>query len=236
MNRLLDYLRQTDRIWRLIWLFIFAGFVALDAFFPNFFGVTFLKLLGIGLCLVYVVQKYHNDILLQLAFTATFIADLLLAVNNISLFGVFTFAMAQFIHFTRLKELKKSVFIIVCLLISTLFIIAAAINSVHSLILMGAVYAFFLVSNLLSAREWYKKARGSKKNPAFCAFAGFILFACCDLCVAGSFFSGLHALPFFFKRAFDFFAWVFYYPSQVLISNSSRLSKKVVKTKESVLQ
>lgn len=230
MKRLFTYLHQTDRIWRLIWIFIFAGFVALDAFFPNFFGVTFLKLLGIGLCLVYVVQKHYDDRLLQLAFAATFVADLLLAVNNTSLFGVFTFAMAQFVHFARLKRLSKKYFVLIGVAIA-IFFVAFAAFSVYSIVLMGAIYAFFLISNLLLAREWYKKARGEQKNPAFCAWMGFILFACCDLCVAGSFFSGLHALPFLFKRLFDFFAWVFYYPSQVLISNSSRQTKKVVSDK-----
>lgn len=227
MNRLFSYLHQTDKIWRLIWLFIFAGFVALDAFFPGFFGITFLKLLGIGLCLVYVVQKYYEDRLLQLAFCATFVADLLLAVNNTSLFGVFTFTIAQFIHFARLKRLKKKYFIAIGILITIFFVSIAALGK-YSIVMMGAVYGFFLITNLLLAREWYKTARGEKKNPAFCAWMGFIFFACCDLCVAGSFFSGLHALPFFFKRLFDFFAWVFYYPSQVLISNSSRITKKVV--------
>ena len=230
MNRLFTYFHQIDKIWRLIWIFIFAGFVALDAFFPNFFGVTFLKLLGIGLCLVYVVQKHYTDHLLQLAFCATFIADLLLAVNNTSLFGVFTFAMAQFFHFSRLKGLSRKWFVLIGSSIIIIFIFVTMLGR-YSIILMGAIYAFFLISNILLAREWYKKARGQKKNPAFCAFAGFILFACCDLCVAGSFFSGLHALPFIFKRLFDFFAWFFYYPSQVLISNSSKISKKVVTDK-----
>ena len=226
MKRLFEYIHQTDKIWRLIWIFTFAGFVTLDAFFPNFFGVTFLKLLGIGLCLLYVVQKYYNDHLLQLAFCATFVADLLLAVNNTSLFGVFTFAMAQFLHFTRLKKLPTR-FIILIGSIIMVFFIAFSTFGRYAVVLMGAVYAFFLISNILLAREWYKKARGEKKNVAFCAYAGFILFACCDLCVAGSFFSGLHALPFVFKRLFDFFAWVFYYPSQVLISNSSNQKKKL---------
>lgn len=230
MKRLFNYLHQVDRIWRLIWIITFAGFVTLDVFFPNFFGVTFLKLLGIGLCLVYVVQKYYDDHLLQLAFAATFIADLLLAVNNTSIFGVFTFSIAQFLHFSRLKKLRLKTIIIIASLITIFFIIFSAF-SLYSIVLMGAIYAFFLISNIILAREWFKLARGNKKNPAFCAYSGFILFACCDLCVAGSFFSGIHAAPFIFKRLFDFFAWVFYYPSQVLISNSSKQQKKVDITK-----
>jgi hypothetical protein len=226
MERLFNYLHKTDRIWRLIWIITFAGFVTLDIFFPNFFGVTFLKLLGIGLCLVYVVQKYYDDHLLQLAFAATFIADLLLAVNNASVFGVFTFTIAQFLHFSRLRKLRIRTVVIITFAI-TVFFIGFSAFSLYSIILMGTVYAFFLISNIILTYEWYKKARGEKKNSAFFAYAGFILFACCDLCVAGSFFSGLYALPFVFKRLFDFFAWIFYYPSQVLISNSSKLRKSV---------
>lgn len=224
MKQFFDYFHRVDRIWRAIWLFIFAGFIALDAFFPHFFGVTFLKLLGIGLCLVYVAQKYFYDKYLLLAFCFTFVADLLLAVNNTSLFGVFTFAMAQFIHFVRLKNLKKSYVIPIALIITIIFLVVSAF-SLYAIVLMGAIYAFFLIANILSALEWYKKSH--RKNPAFCALFGFILFACCDFCVACSFFSGIHVLPFVMKRLFDFSAWVFYYPSQVLISNSSRLTKKV---------
>ena len=163
MKRLFNYLHQTDKIWRMIWLITFAGFITLDLFFPNFFGVTFLKLLGIGLCLVYVVQKYYNDHLLQLAFAATFIADLFLAVNNTSIFGVFVFAVAQFLHFSRLKQLSKKVIILIALVITFVFIIFSAFGP-YSIVLMGAIYAFFLISNLILAHDWYKKSSRRKEK------------------------------------------------------------------------
>lgn len=59
-----------------------------------------------------------------------------------------------------------------------------------------------------------------------CAFIGFILFLCCDLNVMCSYFSVTGVLSSSLTRYFNFFAWVFYYPSQVLISNSSIIFSK----------
>ena len=86
---------------------------------------------------------------------------------------------------------------------------------------LGAIYGYGLLSNLYLAGRWYFARRSI---PSTCAFYGFILFVCCDLCVAISYLSGTGALPAFLQIFANYFAWVFYYPSQVLISNSSELA------------
>ena len=65
-----------------------------------------------------------------------------------------------------------------------------------------------------------------------CAFYGFVLFACCDLNVAISFLSTQGIIPLWAYVPANFFAWFFYYPSQVLISNSSVIIGKTKKTQE----
>lgn len=223
MKELFSYFKRVDKVWKGIWLFIFCGFISLDAFFPNFFGVTMLKLLGLAFCFIYVIQKYSSDKLLVVAFFLTFTADLVLAFNNVSRIGVLIFVLAQFAHFARIKPLGKNVapFAVGALLA---YIILAFAAGPYCIYLLGAIYAFFLVSNLILSYKWHKKS--PKNGSAISAFYGFSLFLCCDLCVAGSFFAHIHILPFFLKRLFDFLAWGFYYPSQVLISNSSTKKPK----------
>ena len=221
MKTLLKYYRKIDKIWRAIWFFIFFGFLSLDALFPGFFGITLLKLLGIALCVVFVLQKYNEDKLLLIAFILTFLADLLLAFNNSSLFGVFVFIMAQYTHFVRLKPLRLSIRITIAIILTAIFVISAAFG-IYTMFILGAVYAFFLFSNIYLTYRWQKTAKGSAKKPATFAFYGFLLFLCCDLCAASSFLVTIHALPFVIKRLIDFACWAFYYPSQVLISNSGK--------------
>lgn len=224
MKQLLAYFKSIDKIWRVIWIFIFCGFITLDIVAPTFFGVTLLKLLGVGICTLYVIVNFTSDHLLVTAFVLTFIADILLAINNVSLFGLFTFILAQFFHFARLKKLEKRSIIILTVAISAYFIISNLVGK-FTIYLLGAVYAFFLISNLILALKWHSSK--PKSDQALCAFYGFSMFFCCDFCVAGSFFSAISILPRVAKHTFDFLAWAFYFPSQVLLSNSSKkLSKK----------
>lgn len=225
MEQLTTYLRQTDRAWRIVWLLLFATFIMLDAFFPGFFGITLLKLLGIALCFIYVLQKYNEDRRLLIAFGLTFIADILLAFNNASPFGIFCFIEAQFFHFSRLLPLKKNSTIIISIALAVVFVFSLLLER-YAIFLLGAIYAFFLFSNIYLARKWQKSAKtASAKKSAFFAFYGFLLFAACDFCAALSFFTTLRTLPFFVKHFIDFLCWAFYYPSQVLISNSGKRTK-----------
>lgn len=221
MKNLCQYFKQLNHTWCYIWIFIFCGFLALDAFFPHFFGVTFLKILGIVLCPIYVAITYKEDRLLLLAFCFTLVADILLAFNNASLFGVFSFIMAQFTHFARLRNLKKNQFIIISIIITISFLLSVTLGFM-ALFLLGTLYAFFLVSNLIYSYNWKKHAKGKEKRSACFAFYGFLLFALCDICAASSFFCAIHAFPLLLKRLFDYLCWVFYYPSQIALSNSTK--------------
>ena len=64
---------------------------------------------------------------------------------------------------------------------------------------------------------------------------GFIAFLCCDICVALRFLALDGALPATIIPTVAFLVWVFYYPSQVLIANSSTQEpserRKIAKTK-----
>ena len=205
------------RPWLATWILIYLGFVILDAFFPGFFGITILKMLGIVLCVVYAWQKFKNDPLLIIALSFTLLADTFLAINSTSFSGVFTFCFAQFFHTSRLSKTRPS-FLIVYFTFIVLAVLAACLLKIDPLYVLGVIYAYGLLTNLYLSARWYFKEHSERSA---CAFFGFLLFLCCDTCVGLSYLSATAILPTAIHRFVDYFAWAFYYPSQVLISNSS---------------
>lgn len=230
MKHLVEYLRSIDHAWLTTWALIYVSFVLLDAFFPGFFGITILKMLGIILCVVYAWQKFRKDPLLIIALGFTLLADTILMINNVSQAGVLVFCLAQFFHTSRLKK-TRPMFFALYLSVVAILVILSAILKVDAMYLLGAIYAYGLFTNLYLTFKWCYNTHSVAST---CAFYGFVLFVCCDLCVALSYLSATSVIPLFFHRVADYFAWVFYYPSQVLISNSSttlepQKQKKVAK-------
>ncbi|MBR3233651.1 hypothetical protein IKG12_02190 [Candidatus Saccharibacteria bacterium] len=223
MKRLFSYLRDIDAAWLATWSLIFICFLTLEAFFPNFWGVATLKVVGIALCVIYACQKFREDILLIVALSFTFLADIILAVNNVSVFGVIIFCCAQLTHVARLSGMKPKVFITGILMITSVFVTLALIGA-DSMFAIAGVYGSLLFTNIFLSTKWFITKKSVAAN---CAMIGFILFFMCDLCVGISYLSVIGTLPPNFQRFANYLAWVFYYPSQVLISNSSNYSKKL---------
>jgi len=220
MKRLIKALKSIDHRLLAIWLLIFTSFASLDLVATNSLPVTIIKLFGLFLCLTYVVIFYRSDLPLVLAFTATFTADVMLAINSSSLFGIFTFIIGQLLHFIRLKgiHLKSRKIAVVAAGIAAYFIIVAAFDKL-AIYLLAIPYAVLLLLNLSLSLKWYLSSSSKKATFAFYGFAFFFL---CDICVAIAF---LAKIPFF-----DYLDWIFYYPSQVLLSISSKKVAKHFKT------
>ncbi len=222
MKDLTAYLQTVDRVWLATWILIYVSFVSLDAFFPGMLGVSILKILGIVLCLVYAWQKFRRDAQLIIALGFTLLADSILLLDNISVIGVFTFCFAQFFHFSRLKKAKPIFLISYSVLVAILIIVSYPLH-ISPIYPLAALYGITLIYNICLSWKWWHKTHST---PAACALFGFLLFFCCDSCVGISYLSVTGTLPFIISRFANFFAWVFYYPSQVLISNSSTLYHK----------
>lgn len=222
MNRLLKYLKTIDRRWLVTWLFIYVGFILLDLLFDDFVGETILKLTGIALCAVYAYQKFKKDSLLVIAMAFTMLADVILAVNNTAIIGVFTFCFAQFFHTARLQKTKPSFLAFYFAVVVIIFFVAVSLG-IDPMYAISGIYAYGIFSNFYLAIRWYSAGRSTA---SICAAVGFFLFVCCDICVALSYLGLTGVLPFIFKRIGDFSSWVFYYPAQVLISNSSDTSSR----------
>ncbi len=99
---------------------------------------------------------------------------------------------------------------------------------VPNIVLIVGLYITALLTNLLSCAYWRREQ--PRSLPANCALAGFSLFLCCDICTGISYLSFTAALPAFLYLPANFFAWFFYYPSQILVSNSTKCV--IMSTKE----
>ena len=195
---------------------------------PNFWGTTIIKYTGILINVLYAYQKFRKDHLLQIALLFTLLADTILVLDHTSPAGVFTFCLAQFFHISRLAKTSPAFFGGALFFIFTTFALGT-INNIPIMFTLGFIYATFLSANLaLSARLFFRTQKSKSVLHTRSAYAlyGFILFACCDSCVAVSYLSYTHVLPFLFYAPANYFAWIFYYPSQLLVSNSSLLPNR----------
>ncbi len=211
---------KTLRIWLTIWLIIYLLIVIIGLVAPSSDILTIIKLGGIILCFVYALRQFPRDRLLQAAMFTTCIADLILATDNTSEAGIIVFFITQIIHLVRLdgERLKDKLTIFAAIFV--IVIIADLIFRFMPLIyIVSGFYAGAILTNIYVSRRWHRQ----EPNNFHATFAmyGFILFASCDFCTAISYFSLIGVLPAFFYGIANFMAWFFYYPSQVLVSNSS---------------
>lgn len=207
-------------VWPIIWSVIYLAILILGVVAPAGDPITIIKLSGICLCLLYAVMTFPKDYLLILAMLATSISDIILALNNTSTAGVITFFAVQIIHLLRLNQTKVRAILIYLATAIALLCLNFFLHLFPMLYAVCAFYATTLILNLCSALAWFYAT--PKNLYAASAVGGFTLFLCCDLCVAVSYFALIGVLPGYCYGLANFFAWFFYYPSQILVSNSSK--------------
>ena len=207
-----------DIRWFLVWTFIYIGFLITDVIMPSFWGSSLLKYAGIFLCVVYASQKNRHDYKLILALFFTFLADTILVWTNNEIAGVFVFCFAQTMHFLRLTKLQRKYLVMFTAIISC-GVIYAGVRQDNILYAISALYALLLISNLVvSFRRFMEKKSDFHTR---CAFYGFVAFLCCDLCVGFRHLMIDGALSATLLPLIAYLVWMFYYPSQVLLANSS---------------
>lgn len=210
--------------WPAIWVWIMLANIFLGLFSPTSRLLMIIRLSGIFLCLVYTRQIFKKDLLLQLALLVTFLADIILAVNNIAEGGIVCFLIAQIIHAIRLNGRQLKTPIIVFSTLAFIFILANLfLQIVPNMYIICTFYVTALVANLIISWRWHV-AEPNNLRATF-AMLGFLLFICCDICTGMSYLSLSAAFPAFLYAPANFFAWFFYYPSQILVSNSSKCAK-----------
>ncbi len=203
--------------WEVAFVVIYSGFLILDLAYPHFFGTTILKLAGILACFVHAAVNFTKNKILVVALGLTFLADLVLAKNNSSTVGIVIFSFAQLFHLARLKSWEIRT-IAKYALIMFAILVAGLLLELEMTVIAVVVYAGILLANVLTSINLFRKV---PIRPVLYICCGFILFLACDCCAAASYLSLIGLVPAAIYEVANFLAWVFYYPSQVFISNSS---------------
>ena len=199
---------------------LYTAFLYLDLFVPGAGWDVPLKYLSILLCLIFVLRagRGRDGALMKTALGLTLLADLfLLVLDRWYPAGVACFCGAQLLYLARIaaacgKALPLRLALRV-LLTSAALAAAGLLGALDGLTALSLFYFSQLIGNAVESLLL---------RPGYPGFgAGLLLFACCDLCV------GLQNLSAWFPAAagplVDFARvgmWLFYLPSQVLISLS----------------
>jgi len=218
--------------WPAIWVWIYLTNIVLGLADPSSTTLMVIRVGGIFLCLAYTLKQFPKDHLLHLALLATSIADVFLAANNTAEAGILIFLIAQVLHLARLDGGKRArIPLIIFCIIGVLTLIGNLyFQDAQIIYIICGFYLATILMNIYFSYQWY--IRNPESPRAFMSLAGFILFLCCDICTAISYLSLNHMFVSFFYAPANYLAWLFYYPSQILVSNSS----KCAKTRKSVLK
>ncbi|MBR1939414.1 hypothetical protein IJ847_01630 [Candidatus Saccharibacteria bacterium] len=220
-----DYkkLFDTDPKWLSIWLTIYFAFLMLDLFYPTFGGTSIIKYAGIFSCIVYVYQKNRQDTPLILALLLTFLADTILVWTDMEVFGVIIFVFAQFMHILRQSDKPPKDIIGFSIIIIFLYAFARQYGFTP-LYVIGTIYAIEIMLNLALSAKRYSKHRNLLR--VRCGLYGFLAFIACDTCVGLRHLALDGVLPPQIIPITSFLVWFFYFPSQVLLANSSTIEPK----------
>lgn len=208
----------------IIILIIYISFISVEIFkIETKISMNSIKYISIVFCFLITLISKENIInkrdikLLQIGMFFTLIADLFLVILDYHIAGVITFAIVQMIYITRYTEGKSS-YIIKGLIggfisISIIyFVINRYVIKFEYLILIGFFYAICIFISILKSIEARKKNTYPKPNKNMIIW-GMILFALCDLNVALARIESIHNIS-------SSLIWIFYLPSQVLLSLS----------------
>lgn len=219
--------------WITLWSLMFIYFFTIDLLnlllgehlIPHFLldTASLVKVCTIFTCFFYVSFFAPKDYLLRFALLFTFLADIVLLYNNISPIGITIFCLAQYFHIARYASLNPKIFILWSIL-NLLILSLTKITDIPSLYGAVFIYANTLILNLILAHYWIKREAPEFRRAALCNFLGFTLFICCDLTVVISYLARINLLPSFLFAPANFVCWLFYFPSQILLTNSSLMT------------
>lgn len=230
-------LKKADRIiislFLILEILIYLSFLLLDKN-VNFIEIdsSYFKYAGIILCLVFslyslIRKRSLEAIFIPCALVFTLISDCFLLLNpdpELFIYGLVTFIITQLIYFLFLSFKNKSLFEfilnIVIRLILTLvaIVVAVSLGYKDALTLLALSYFVELLANFVYSFSLIKLG---KKYLIFSA--GLLLFIGCDISVG---LNNVHLFDVIDYSLVNYMMWVFYLPSQVLLSISSIIPSK----------
>ena len=191
-----------------------------------------LKYAGISLCLAFslyclIRKRKMVNCFIPIALVFTLISDYFLLFNtnqNLYVYGLITFIITQLIYFAFILYLRKSKLeLLINLLIRFLLTIAALgvafyLNYSDVLTILALVYFVELLSNFLYSTFLIKF------DKEYLIFSlGLLLFIGCDINVG---LNNVHLFEGIDYSLVNFLMWVFYLPSQVLLSLTNFIAQE----------
>ena len=191
-----------------------------------------LKYASISLCLVFslyclIRKRKIVNCFIPIALVFTLISDYFLLFNtnqNLYVYGLITFIITQLIYFAFILYLRKSKLeLLINLLVRFLLTIAALVvafylNYSDVLTILALVYFVELLSNFLYSTFLIKF------DKEYLIFSlGLLLFIGCDINVG---LNNVHLFEGIDYSLVNFLMWVFYLPSQVLLSLTNFIAQE----------
>ena len=216
----------------LVELFLYTLFLYFDFNDINIEISNWLKYVGIIICflasLIPIFSKNSAKFQYFIPFSLffTLVSDYFLLINadkNLYIFGVVIFIIVQLSYFIYIETLKKNktsflISLIFRIILSSILIIVLSIIRFDLLSIVSACYFVELLMNFITSLSLIKI------NKYFLIFSiGLLLLIGCDISV------GLTNLDLFeghIKNLVSNLMWIFYLPSQVLISFSNYINFK----------
>ena len=216
----------------LVELFLYTLFLYFDFNDINIEISNWLKYVGIIICFlaslipIFSKNAAKTQYFIPFSLFFTLISDYFLLINtdkNLYIFGVVIFIIVQLSYFIYIETLKKNktsflISLIFRIILSSILIIVLSILQFDLLSIVSACYFVELLMNYVTSLSLIKI------NKFFLIFSiGLLLFIGCDISV------GLTNLDLFeghIKNLVSNLMWIFYLPSQVLISFSNYINFK----------
>ena len=216
----------------LVELFLYTLFLYFDFNDINIEISNWLKYVGIIICFlaslipIFSKNSAKSQYFIPFSLFFTLVSDYFLLINtdkNLYIFGVVIFIIVQLSYFIYIETLKKNktsflISLIFRIILSSILIIILSILQFDLLSIVSACYFVELLMNFISSLSLIKI------NKFFLIFSiGLLLFIGCDISV------GLTNLDLFeghIKNLVSNLMWIFYLPSQVLISFSNYINYK----------
>ena len=216
----------------LVELFLYTLFLYFDFNDINIEISNWLKYVGIIICFlaslipIFSKNSAKTQYFIPFSLFFTLVSDYFLLINtdkNLYIFGVVIFIIVQLSYFIYIEILKKNktsflISLIFRIILSSILIIVLSIIRFDLLSIVSACYFVELLMNFITSLSLIKI------NKYFLIFSiGLLLFIGCDISV------GLTNLDLFeghIKNLVSNLMWIFYLPSQVLISFSNYINFK----------
>lgn len=180
----------------------------------------------------------RDILLLQLGMFITVIADLCLVIFDFYILGIVFFSLVQITYSVRYTPKKRKATLInlfiTFLCIGLLYFISSLfIKEINILLPISLLYCICLLTSVIKSIKTFK-SKIYRYPYNYRIVFGMILFLLCDICVALSNITVIYPLTghliIRFHQISFFLIWVFYLPSQLLLSlsGSAKTSKDIV--------